>query len=236
MNRDRMSSPLWGPAVTLVVLGTVAAGCSTGGSEQPAPAAEPQKVPVAQVCTGLFPAAGGEALERVLGSTEFRIRDAQKNPGVRAVAQAMEDAYRAGARVRDMPEATCEVAGEPKGSRFATARVRFTAFSKNAADPADLPGVGARDPRVWTESKQLYLTYDCVSPRVGSTQAVPLQIRVLVHAQGGGNEGEAGPGQDQLTVIHSAALSVARDLGCANNAGLPEQAQNLPKPGTSVGP
>ncbi|MFD3330769.1 hypothetical protein [Streptomyces sp. NPDC058701] len=231
-----MSRPLGGPAVTLVVLGTVAAGCSTGGSEQPAPAAEPQKIPVARVCTGLFPAEGAKALERVLGSTEFRIRDAQKNPSVLAVAQAMEDAYRAGAKIRDMPEATCEVAGDSTGSRLATARVRFTAFSKNAADSADLPGVGARDPRVWTESKQVYLTYDCVSSRVGSTQDVPLQIRVLVHVQGDGNEGEAGPGQDQLTVIHSAALSVARDLGCTNNAGLPEQAQDLPKPGTSSGP
>ncbi|MFE2325689.1 hypothetical protein ACFXD5_17495 [Streptomyces sp. NPDC059385] len=232
MTSARMSRPLVGPAVGLAILGTAVAGCSTGEPEQPSPSTATQTLSVGQVCAGLFPEAGegGKALERVLESTRFQVREEQKNPDVRAVAKAMEDAYRSGKKIRDMPQPVCQVAGADKGSRIPTARVMFTAYSKQAADPADLPGVGARDVRVMTQRKRVNLTFDCVSSRVGSTQDVPLQVTLAFQERWDESKGDAVLGQDYLAVTHSAALAVAKELGCANNGGLPARADDLPKP------
>ncbi|MFE1412852.1 hypothetical protein ACFW6F_18880 [Streptomyces sp. NPDC058746] len=232
MNGTRMSRPLVGPAVALTVLGSAVAGCSTGAPEQPPRSAAPQMLSVGQVCAGLFPDAGegGKALERVLESTRFQVREEQKNPDVRAVAQAMEEAYRSGRKIGDMPQPVCEVVGADKGSRVPTARVMFTAYSKQAADPADLPGTGARDVRVSTRKKHVDLTYDCVSSRVGSTQDIPLQITLAFQERWDESKGDAVLGPDYLAVTHSAALAVAQELECVNNAGLPARADGLPKP------
>ncbi|MFD8981397.1 hypothetical protein [Streptomyces sp. NPDC059564] len=214
----------------------VAVGCS---AEEPEPLpAGPQQLSTGQVCAGLFTAAGAEALERVLGSTTFLLRDEDKNPDVRAVAQVMEDAYRAGVKIRDMPQSVCEISGAPRESHFPTARLMFTAYSKHAGDPADFPGVSDSGVRVSTVAKWVYLSYDCASPRVGSTPDIPLRIRLLFQDQWDGSKGAAALGPDYLKVTHSAALAVAKELGCVNDGGLSARAEELPAPvsGTGVAP
>lgn len=212
----------------------LAAGCSAGGAEPSAQAA-PQELSIGQVCPGLFPGDGGRALERVLESTAFLLRDEGKNPGVREVAQAMEDAYRAGAKIRDMPQPVCRISGAPPRSHFPTAQLMFTAYSKHAGDPVDFPGVSDSGVRVSTDGKRVYFSYDCVSPRVGSTSDIPLRIRILFHEQWDESKGAAVLGQDYLAVTHSAALAVAKVLGCVNDGGLPARAQELPPSGSGAG-
>lgn len=211
------------------MLGAAVAGCSSGGPEPAAQAAEPPRLSVGQVCAGLFSAEGGRALERVLGSTTFLLRDEKRNPDARAVAQAMEDAYRAGKNISDMPQSSCEISGQPAATRLAPARVRFTAYSLYAGDPTDFPGVSDRGVRVSTpERKVVYLDYDCVSPRVGSTQDVPLRIRLFFQEQWDASKGETVLRPDYLAIAHSAALAVAKELRCVDDGGLPARAEDLP--------
>lgn len=230
MKGGRILRPLAGPSVWVAALGIAAAGCSSGEPEQPPRTTAPQTLSVGQVCGGLFPGEGGKSLERILESTQFRVRDEKKNPDVRAIAQVMEDAYRSGEKIRDMPQPLCEIVGSEKEHHVPTVRVMFTAYSKHAADPADLPGVGAKDPRVWVRGKWVDLTYDCVSARVGSTNDIPLQITLGFQERWEESKGPSVLGQDYLAATHSAALAVAKELGCLNNAGLPERAGELPAP------
>ncbi|MFE2851658.1 hypothetical protein ACFXJO_11045 [Streptomyces lavendulae] len=211
----------------MAMFAMLVAGCSAGEAEPSAPSA-PHELSVGQVCPGLFPGDGGGALERVLESTAFLLRDEGKNPGVQAVAQAMEDAYRSGAKIRDMPQPVCRISGAPLRSRYPTAQLMFTAYSKHAGDPVDFPGVSDSGLRVSTDGKRVYFSYDCVSPRVGSTSDIPLRIRILFHEQWQGSKGATALAQDYLAVTHSAALAVAKALGCVDDGGLPARAQELP--------
>ncbi|MFD8147970.1 hypothetical protein [Streptomyces sp. NPDC059708] len=128
-----------------------------------------------------------------------------------------------------MPQSTCQISGQPAKSRLATARVRFTAYSLLAGDPADFPGVSDRGVRVSTREKKIvYLDYDCVSPRVGSTQEVPLRIRLRFQDRWQSSKGDPALRPDYLTATHSAALAVAKELRCVDDGGLPARAEELP--------
>ncbi|WP_157880259.1 hypothetical protein [Streptomyces katrae] len=213
--------------MAFVVTATV--GCSGGRPEQQAPVPTVTRVSADQACAGLFPEDGRKALERVLESTEFQLLNQKWNPDARAVAQVMEDAYRSGKRINEMPQSTCEVAGSDKGHYVPTLSMQFTAYSLYAGDPVDFPGVSDRGVRVAVrEQKFVHLSYDCVSPRVGSTADVPLRIKVLFHEQWPGSKGETILRPDYLAITHSAALAVAKELQCAGDGGLPARASDLP--------
>ncbi|MEV7544037.1 hypothetical protein [Streptomyces sp. NPDC089915] len=183
------------------------------------------RVSVDRVCAGLFAAEGGKALERVLESTKFRIMDDTRDPDVRTVSQAMENAYRSGNRIRQMPQSTCEISGSDGGGHVPTAMVRFTASSKRD----DFLSGNDRGVRVSTrERKIVYLEYDCVSPRVGSTQDIPLRIRLLFQDRWQASKGDPTLRPDYLTATHSAALAVAKELRCVDDGGLPARAEDLP--------
>ncbi|MFF4643686.1 hypothetical protein [Streptomyces sp. NPDC001389] len=78
------------------------------------------------------------------------------------------------------------------------------------------------------ERKVVYLDYDCVSPRVGSTPEVPLRIRLLFQERWAASKGEAVLRPDYLAIAHSAALAVAKELRCVDDGGLPARAEDLP--------
>ncbi|MEU3408738.1 hypothetical protein ABZ766_32985 [Streptomyces sp. NPDC006670] len=211
----------------LVFFPVALAGCSGEEPEQPAPVPTVKRMSVDQACAGLFPGDGGKALERVLESTEFLLRNEKWSPDVRAVAQVMENAYRSGDRIRNMPQSTCEVSGVEKERHTPSAIVRFTASSK-----WDDSSAGS-DRGVWVstrERKVVDLAYDCVSPRVGSTPEAPLRVGLLFQDRWQGSKGEDVLRPDYLTVTHSAALAVARELQCVDDGGLPARAGDLPPP------
>ncbi|MFF4494006.1 hypothetical protein [Streptomyces sp. NPDC001546] len=183
------------------------------------------RVAADQVCAGLFPGDGGRALERVLESKEFLLRNEKWNPDVRSVAQVMENAYRSGGRIRQMPQSSCEVSGAGGVSHIPTALVRFTASSKWDDSSA------ASDHGVWVstrESKVVYLAYDCVSPRVGSAVDAPLRVNIMFQEQWQESKGEDVLRPDYLAITHSAALAVAKELRCVDDGGLPARAVDLP--------
>ncbi|MFE2149642.1 hypothetical protein ACFXAO_06410 [Streptomyces lavendulae] len=228
MNGGRIRRPLAGPSVWVAALGVAAAGCSSGEAEPPTRISAPQTFSADRVCGGLFAGEGGKALERILESTNFRFLDEKANRDLSSIAQTMEDAYRSGKRIRDMPQPVCEVAGPDKERHIPTVRLMFTAYSKHAGDPVDFPGVSDSGVRVSADGKRVYFSYDCVSPRVGSTADIPLRIKILFHEQWDESKGATALAQDYLAVTHSAALAVAEALGCVDDGGLPARAQELP--------
>ncbi|MCX4693093.1 hypothetical protein [Streptomyces sp. NBC_01408] len=171
----------------------------------------------------------------MLQSTDFQVPDEDEGADVRAVAQTMEKAYQAGKKIRDMPQPVCKVSGSA-GSRIPRVQLMFTAYSKHVALPSELPGVGAGDPHLSVREEDIDLTFDCVSSRAGSTQDIPLQITVAFQARTGESEGQAVPAQDYLAITHSAALAVAKELGCVNDGGLPADAAGLPEPKATASP
>ncbi|MEV8533513.1 hypothetical protein [Streptomyces sp. NPDC051211] len=216
----------------LAALGLLA-GCS-GPESEPEPessATQGRKfVSVARLCPGLFGAEGGKALERFLESTEFEIRDEKKNVGVQAVVKALENGYKAGKGIRDMPDQICQVSGRPKDGYYRSADLWVDGYSKHVGDPEEFPSLKDRGPRASSSGKQVHLSYDCVSSRAGSTADVPLRIRLMLREQWDGSMGAAVLGPDYLAAVHSAALSIAKELGCAGNGGLPGRPDALPAP------
>ncbi|MFF8813212.1 hypothetical protein [Streptomyces pactum] len=65
------------------------------------------------------------------------------------------------------------------------------------------------------------LYYTCVSPEVKGSEEDPARIKIRLHVFG--RDGKK-PSRDALMkVAHSAGLSVARELECENDGGLPEK-------------
>ncbi|MCX4629630.1 hypothetical protein [Streptomyces sp. NBC_01443] len=225
--------PLSAAVVGLVSLGVLAAGCTPSEPDDPQ-LQEPKVVSATQVCGGtLFTPEAGKALERVLQSTEFVIREDKVDLSTAAMAKKLEEAYRSGKEVRNMPMPDCDISGKPKEidgfGHYPSAQVRFKAFSKNAGIPDYVPGATDSGVNVGGRIRQRSVAFDCVSPRVGSTAEVPLRITATFFNKfDKGNGDEAVLDKDYFLLVHTAALSMAEELGCANNGGLPDRADALP--------
>ncbi|MFD9335209.1 hypothetical protein ACFWBF_12505 [Streptomyces sp. NPDC060028] len=221
-----------------IALGVVCAGCAGPAPDAAEPEPEPETKVLAatEVCGGgLFSAEAGGALERVLESSRFVIREERERTDVPSAANMLEEAYRAGSRMRDLPRPKCTFSGEPKkvdaDSYFPSGEVRFIPHGRNEGLPDHLPGVNDTGTVVWTGRRQYNLEFDCVSTRVGSTQEVPLRVVVeFRNIWDKGTAAEADLVKDYRILAHSAALAVAKELGCVNAGGLPGRAEELPAP------
>lgn len=219
-------------SVGLIVLGVLASGCSSPEPEEPV--REPRVVAATGVCGGtLFPAGAGPSLERVLESSKFVIRDEGKDVSTAESAKMLEDAYRSGKDVRDKPTADCDIDGEARlvgdYKRYVSALVRFKAFSKKAWNSGVGEKVYDEGVLVTGRTRQRSIEFDCVSARVGSTAEIPLRITVTFMNQfAEGADDEAALVNDYLLLAHAAGLSMSKELGCANNGGLPDRPEGLP--------
>ncbi|MER5761687.1 hypothetical protein [Streptomyces sp. NPDC002082] len=174
---------------------------------------------VRQVCGGtLFTPEAGTALEHVMGTSEFVVEDGQADLSAEGIAKVMEDNYRSGRDVADADAAQCRIKGAPKQSdggklRSSQAAVVFLGHKRSAAE--------ASGPRLLREGRAHTVKFDCVSSRVGSTRQVPLRISADFSVVEGDVSGTATAAADGLVLVHSAAVSVAEELGCENKGGLP---------------
>ncbi|MFG2997134.1 hypothetical protein [Streptomyces sp. NPDC048340] len=218
----------------LLSLVALVAGCSAAEPDEPV-LEQPEILSAAQVCGGtLFTPEAASALGRVLQSSDFIVRDEEKNQSAAAMARTMEDAYRAGSEVRNMPTGNCDISGMAQqidgDGHYPSAQVWFTAFSKKAGIPEDEPGGSDSGVMVAGAVRQWNIAFDCVSPRVGSTADIPLRITATFRNQfdkGNGDETELVG--DYKILAHSAALSVAKELRCVDDGGLPGRAEGLPR-------
>ncbi|MGW5398993.1 hypothetical protein [Streptomyces sp. NPDC003952] len=217
----------------LIMLGVMASGC--GSPEPEEPVREPRAVSAAGVCGGtLLPASAGPSLERVLESSKFVVRDEDEDVSTAESAKMMEDAYRSGKDVRDKPTADCKIFGEERlvgdYERYVSALVRFKAFSKKAWSSGAGGETYDKGVLVTGAKRQRSIEFDCVSARVGSTVDIPLRITVTFMNQfpEGAVDDEAALVKDYLLLAHAAGLSMSKELGCADNGGLPDRPDDLP--------
>lgn len=208
----------------LAVLVVLVTGCTASDPEPKAasPSVKPPEVYPAEACPGLITGAAGEALTKVLQSSQLVNDDAQ-TVGVKAMGKALEEAYRSGPKGREFTAPACTVTGTVgRGKRVG--EILLAADSRSAG----APGTGQTGVRVTRADKERGVTFDCVSARVGSTQDMPLRITASYKDRYESGRGEAVQGEDYLVLAHSAALAVAQELGCANGGGLPAKAGDLP--------
>ncbi|WP_030201173.1 hypothetical protein [Streptomyces sp. NRRL S-87] len=219
----------------LLALGVLTAGCTSPGTpENTLPTRRVEEVPASRVCGGtLLDTAAVSALERLTHSTAFDPEAVKKDHGAPEIARVMEAAFRSGDGVLNAPEDGCEISPVDSSSAFPTIVVAFIALGKApAGTPTDepnemsTPGVLARASE---DGAKIY--FDCESRRLGTTEEHPLRLRSEVQNSVRERGEPAATRHDNLTLAHSAAVAVAKELGCAGNGGLPGTAAGLPVPG-----
>ncbi|MFE3582423.1 hypothetical protein [Streptomyces vinaceus] len=209
----------------LVVLVIPLAGCTTSDPEPKASlSAKPPEVDPTQACPGLITDAAGKALTQVLQSSHLVNDDAQ-GVGGPAMGKALEEFSRTGARAGEITAPACTVTGTVGGGKR-VGEIRLVAERGNAGTPgSDQTGV-----RVTRADKERGVAFDCVSTRVGSTRDMPLRVTAFYTDRSRSSRGDAVLGEDYLVLAHSAAVGIAKELGCEGNGALPDSASALPAP------
>ncbi|MFJ6939478.1 hypothetical protein [Streptomyces sp. NPDC101132] len=218
----------------IALMALVAAGCGTSDEGAPEPS-RAQSFSAMQVCGGsvVLPSSA-KALERLTGATSFEPGQAKQELGIPAAAQVLEDAYKAGYKVRDMPGAHCVIRGEvPSADLDYTVKLDFTAYSEKADLPDYAKGRLDHGKGTLTSlyGSRTSISFDCVSSRVGSTAAIPLRVNGRITSEDGTTSSEPPTAaEDRMLILHTASLSLAKELGCRNNGGLPDDVSGLPEP------
>ncbi|RSS76921.1 hypothetical protein [Streptomyces sp. WAC06614] len=209
-------------AVVVAAFAASVMGCTASDGEPKAsPSVKRPTVDLTEACPGLISDAAGQALKDVLQSSHLANDDGQ-TVGVTAVGKGLEAAYRAGPKAREAAVPSCRVTGIV-GSGKRVGELRF-AGDAGGGGTADRTGV-----QVTRADKERGVSFDCVSRRAGSTRESPLRITAVYKDLYLNSRGDAELGEDYVTLAHSAALAVAKDLGCEADGGLPAAASALPK-------
>ncbi|MEV6245380.1 hypothetical protein AB0M38_04130 [Streptomyces sp. NPDC051742] len=206
---------------TVLALGLLVTAC--GGDEEQLP-----RVTAAQQCDGtLSPAAAG-ALESVLGAKKFS--EAGNGGLERAVNEVIEDQAVAGRPPGHRP--MCQVSNAA-GTRYGI-RVYFRLYegddlyddgTKWSAQGRYLYGMGRETS---TDNKNARIFVGCSSERLKGSDKQPTPMEGLLKFEkpiksGAYPANTPATREAYLTVLHSVTLAVVKELGCENNAGLPEK-------------
>ncbi|WP_267841740.1 hypothetical protein [Streptomyces antarcticus] len=192
-------------ACALVAGAVLIAGCGAD-TEAPRRPAKQAIVATGDGCPGLLDAAAGEAMERVLQSS-YLIPDDDQAVSAAAMAQAVEDLA---------PVPVCLATGQVgAGGRVGEIRLR--------PGPDGELGKGVR---VTNRENARAIAFDCESPRVWGDGS--RRVTTTFEDQWERVSRKAELGNDYLLIAHSAARALARELGCRDGGGLPEQAAALP--------
>ncbi|MFJ2675275.1 hypothetical protein [Streptomyces sp. NPDC087525] len=206
-------------AVLALSLGVSACG---DGSEDERPAFAGAE----KVCDGILSDNTARAVEAMVGDKTFHGTgdDALEN-----TASAIKEFY----------------AEDPGGRKYVGSK-EFCAFSGRMREagsleitfgiyrPDDVLGTDhAEDQRLYrlgkralAGSERSYLYFECVSPQIDGSDEQPARIDAVSRLANVGSwevEDTRATREAHLTVLHAAALAVAKELGCENNGGLPEK-------------
>lgn len=192
-------------ASVLVAGAVLLAGCGADTEARKPPAKRPV-VASKDACPGLLDTAAGEAMERVLQSS-YVIPDDDQAVSAAVMAQAVEDMS---------PVPVCLATGQiGSGGRVGEIRLR--------PGPDAEQGKGVR---VTSRDNARAIAFDCESSRVGAVGT--LRVTTTFEDQWERVSRKAELGNDYLVIAHSAARALAKELGCRDGGGLPEQPAGLP--------
>ncbi|MEV4976262.1 hypothetical protein [Streptomyces scopuliridis] len=207
-------------AVLAFSLGVSACG---GGGEEEGPRFV---VGAEKLCDGILSGDMARAVEAMVGTkTLWRTG----NDALEDTASAIKDFY----------------ADSPDGRKYVGSKdfCRFAGYTRGAgqmdinfgiyrADDALTTGHSAREHPYRLGKRALAgfdasrLYFECVSPQMDGSDEQPARINAssrLSGPQGWRVEDTRATREANLTILHAAALAVAKKLGCENNAGLPEK-------------
>lgn len=203
------------------------AGLAACGSDADSKGTEETFVGADKVCGGLFDASLAKKVEAVTTDSEFFY---QSDEGLKAVVEALTDGYESG-RSWATGKALCELS--PKGGGAGDgAAVKFSMYAPqdvkdSRTDPGTVSYTMGKRSEARATGASLYL--ECVSPRLKGSEAQPLRIYGSFSV-GESDAPDAPETRDaNLEILHTGALSVVKELGCENDAGLPATPDLTPK-------
>ncbi|MEU9057595.1 hypothetical protein AB0D13_01555 [Streptomyces sp. NPDC048430] len=213
-------------AVGLVV--AAGAGLAACGSDAEAgKGAEETFVGADKVCGGLFGASLAQKVEAVTADSEFF---ANGTGGRDKVVEALTDGYESG-RSWATGADLCEL-GPKGGGAGDGAAVKFSMYAPQdvkdlRTDPGTVFYTMGKRSEARSTGASLYL--ECVSPRLKGSETEPLRIYGSFTVGESDAPDTPGTRDANLEILHTGALSVVKELGCENNAGLPETPDLTPK-------
>ncbi|MFB6839996.1 hypothetical protein [Streptomyces sp. NPDC056361] len=206
---------------TVLALGLLLTACGKD-------AEAPPRVTAAQQCDGRLSPAAVAALESVLGTKEFS--EAGSGGLDRTVGVLIEDQAKQG-RPPGHPS-MCEVATDssPKSEIDIDVYLhdRGALYDDGTAKWWDhgryLYAMGRETS---ADNKTASLFVECTSPRLKGSDRQPAPIAAELEfakpVKGAYPANTPATREAYLTVLHSATLAVVKELGCENDAGLPEK-------------
>jgi hypothetical protein len=181
---------------------------------------EPELIGASKLCDGTLSAAAQASLEDVTGQKQFgpsTVGDLYGD-GLQGLAKKIklqftdqdfttETLCSIYLPVGNLPDLTLEFQAEEKGTGGELGKY----FSKRY--------------RMGTESmagdRHGSIDFKCLSPELESTEDAPIYVGGEVRKDRPPHTTAAKAADDNMTIIHSAALALAKQLGCENNGGLP---------------
>ncbi|MFI1175059.1 hypothetical protein [Streptomyces melanogenes] len=180
-----------------------------------------------ELCEGAFSVEGAVALRVVTGAELFY--PSPEGEGVSAVATDLEHDFLR--REPSSPEHTLCSVYRKGGNDFTDARLRFSLAGKYELDNSDLASSQhpyAMGKLATAGVKRSYLYFECVSPRLPGSAESPALIGGEISDRHPPDKDSRPLWEASLTTLHSAALALAKELGCARDGGLPPKATLVP--------
>ncbi|WP_406344300.1 hypothetical protein [Streptomyces sp. NBC_00648] len=209
--------------VVLAALALVACGGDTdagGGSKQ-------KFLGASELCEGAFSAEGAAALRTVTGAELFY--PSPEGEGVSTAAADLEHDFLR--RAPFSPEHRLCSVYRKGGNDFTDASLSFFLAEKYELDTSDL----AADQHPYAMGKlasaglkRSYLLFECVSPGLPGSAKSPALIGGEISDRHPPEKGSRLLWEASLTALHSAALALAKELGCARDGGLSSKVKLVP--------
>lgn len=221
MNKCRAAVPA---AVVALLFGTAACG-STDDQDEARETSPQQTSSAVRLCGGAISPAARSALSLLTGTSELHPTDSDETPSVAADGLIANWAPMSTPPHKRNTVGLCAISTEKNlGTGPADVRIDFRLSNadeaksdREIASSLERYEMGVR---ASIGSQRAYMWFSCKSDRLSGSEQTPAYLLASVE-----NlrlpKGQAGALKDaNATVVHSAALAVARQLGCEASGGL----------------
>ncbi len=203
----------------------VSSACVNNGGE--GEGGKPSIVTVDEVCGGVF-SGPGEQLLRALGVEGDFYQDERKRK--EAVAESLLRSREAGRDGVSSEVTLCSIAPQIDGL-LGHVRIRFMLADRGVLPSGEhAKSLHPYELGEWSLAgvKRSYLYFKCVSPRITGSTTNPLLVSGELFDRYPPEEDTPQLREANLAALNHAALAVARELKCENDAGLVEKPKLTP--------